>query len=76
MVKYIQEMVDAKLAEIKGQKNLYEIGWVVSVREYILEVSGLEGACFYERVKVAGRSEGYVISIRKNSVMVALVKKE
>ena len=76
MGKYIQEMVDAKLAEIKGQKNLYEIGWVVSVREYILEVSGLEGACFYERVKVAGRSEGYVISIRKNSVMVALVKKE
>jgi F-type H+-transporting ATPase subunit alpha len=75
MGKYIQDMVNAKLAEIKGQKNLYEVGWVVSVKEYILEVNGLEGATFYERVIVAGKSEGYVISIRKNSVMVALVKR-
>lgn len=76
MGKYIEEMIDARLAEIKEEKNLYEVGWVVSVREYILEVSGLEGAGFYERVVVAGSSEGYIISIRKNSVMVALVKKE
>lgn len=75
MGKYIEEMVNAKLAEIKEERNLYEVGWVVSVREYILEVNGLEGASFYERVIVAGKSEGYVINIRKNSVMVALLKK-
>lgn len=76
MGKYIEEMIDAKLAEIKEEKNLYEVGWVVSVREYILEVNGLDGASFYEKVIVAGRAEGYVINIRKNSVMVALLKRD
>lgn len=75
MGKYVEELVTNKLNEIKSRSNEYEVGRIVSVREYILEVSGLEGACFYERVLISGKSEGYVISIRRNSVMVALVKK-
>ena len=76
MGKYVEELVTSKLQEIKSRSNEYEVGRVMSVREYILEVSGLENACFYERVIVSGKSEGYVIGIRRNSVMVALVKKE
>ena len=75
MGKYVEELVMNKLQEIKSRSNEYEVGRVVSVREYILEVSGLENAAFYERVQVSGKSEGYVIGIRRNSVMVALVKK-
>lgn len=76
MGKYVEELVTNKLQEIRSRSNEYEVGHVISVREYILEVSGLEGASFYERVIVSGKSEGYVIGIRRNSVMVALIRKK
>jgi F-type H+-transporting ATPase subunit alpha len=75
MGKYVEDLVTNKLNEIKSRSNEHEVGRIISVREYILEVSGLEDVRFYERVIVAGKSDGYVISIRRNSVMVALVKK-
>ena len=75
MGKYVEELVADKLEQIRNRSNEYEAGRVISVREYILEVSGLEKAAFYERVIVSGTSEGYIISIRRNSVIVALVKK-
>ncbi len=75
MGNYVEELVTNKLNEIKSGGGRYEVGHIVSVREYILEVSGLEGVRFYERVLVSGKSEGYVIGIRRSSVMVALVKK-
>ena len=75
MGKYVEELVTGKLNEIRTRNNEYEAGRITSIREYVLEVSGLEKASFYERVLVSGTSEGYIISIRRNSVMVALVKK-
>lgn len=75
MGKYVEELVTGKLNEIRTRNNEYESGRITSIREYVLEVSGLEKASFYERVIVSGTSEGYIISIRRNSVMVALVKK-
>ncbi len=75
MGRYVEELVSNKIEEIRSRSNGYETGRVISIREYILEVSGLEGAAFYERVLVPGRAEGYVIGIRRSSVMVALVKK-
>ena len=75
MGKYVEELVTGKLNEIRTRNNEYEAGRITSIREYVLEVSGLEKASFYERVIVSGTSEGYIISIRRNSVMVALVKK-
>ena len=75
MGKYVEDLVTGKLNEIRTRNNEYEAGRITSIREYVLEVSGLEKASFYERVIVSGTSEGYIISIRRNSVMVALVKK-
>jgi F-type H+-transporting ATPase subunit alpha len=75
MGNYVEELVANKLNAIKTGRNEYEIGRIISVREYIIEVSGLENARFYERVTVSGHSEGYVISIRRNSVIVAIVKR-
>ena len=51
MGKYVEELVTSKLQEIKSRSNEYEVGRVMSVREYILEVSGLENACFYDNEK-------------------------
>lgn len=76
MGNYVEELVTNKLNEIKSRNNEYEVGHIISVREYILEVSGLEGAAFHERVIVSGSSEGYVIAIRRSSVVVALVQQK
>ena len=48
MGKYVEELVTGKLNEIRTRNNEYEAGRIISIREYVLEVSGLEKASFYE----------------------------
>jgi len=74
MSTYIENLVNAKLRNMKSLSSTYEIGHVRKVRDYILEVSGLESVGFYERVTVADHSVGYVTGISKNSVTVALLQ--
>ena len=42
MSTYIENLVNAKLKNMKSLSNTYEIGHVRKVKDYILEVSGLE----------------------------------
>lgn len=74
MSDYIEMLVNAKLRAMKTSNNVYERGRVTKVHDYILEVSGLESASFYERVVIGGRSLGYVNAINRDSVTVAVVK--
>lgn len=74
MGKYLEERIARKLEEIHSQDNIYQVGRVTSVKEYILEVSGLENAAFMERVRIGSRSSGYVSAIRRHSCMVAVVE--
>lgn len=73
MSKYMEDLISKKIQDIKADRNVYEVGRVIAVREYILEVSGLEHVSFMERVKIGRRSEGYVNAIRRHTVMVAVV---
>ena len=75
MSEYIENLVNEKLQSMKRSENIFEQGRVIKVCEYILEVSGLESVGFYERVIVSGKSIGYVTGISRDSVTVALVKK-
>ena len=75
MSTYIENLVNAKLRNMKDMKNIYEVGYVSKVKDYILEVVGLEQVGFYERVVIANHSVGYVTAIGKNSVMVALLQR-
>ena len=72
---FIENLVNAKLRNMKNMNNVYEVGRVTKVKDYILEVVGLESVGFYERVVVANHSVGYVTSIGKNSVMVAMLQR-
>lgn len=72
---FIEGLVNAKLRNMKEMNNVYEVGQVVKVKDYILEVSGLENVGFYERVIISNYSVGYVTAIKKNTVMVALLQK-
>lgn len=75
MSEFIENLVNAKLRNMKNMNNVYEVGYVSKVKDYILEVVGLESVGFHERVVIANHSVGYVTAIGKNSVMVALLQK-
>ena len=75
MSDYIANLVNEKLQSMKRMENVYEQGKVAKIRDYVLEVSGLESVGFYDRVLISGNSVGYVTGISRDSVTVALVKK-
>ena len=73
MGRHMDELITRKIEEIQKQNNVYQVGRVTSVKEYILEVAGLEEAAFMEKVKIGAGGIGYVSSIRRHSCMVAVV---
>ncbi|MCD7807497.1 MAG: F0F1 ATP synthase subunit alpha [Lachnospiraceae bacterium] len=72
MEQYIQDMIEQKKQMRPTAENMREVGCVVSVQGYILEVNGLDHVMFNERVIIGRHSEGYVNNIRRSSVMVAV----
>ena len=74
MGEYIKNQVDRKIEEIKAKKNVYEVGLVTSVTEYILTVKGLENVAYMDRVLIGGKAEGYVNSIRQTDIRVTVVR--
>ncbi len=70
----INVILDEKIKKIKEKTNVYTMGKVTLVRDYVIEASGLEGVAYFERVLVGDNNEGYVDSINKNSVVIALTK--
>lgn len=75
MGNYINDLVKNKLEEIKSQENVYSIGRVSKIQGYILEVSGLDNATYFEEVRIGSHSFGYVNAIFPNYINVAVIKK-
>lgn len=74
MSQQIDKLVEKKVKAIQNGENVYEIGRVTKAEGYVLEVDGLSGVGFFERVRIGDKAEGYVTDIRRNSIGVALVK--
>ncbi|MDR0350186.1 MAG: hypothetical protein LBH64_01380 [Coriobacteriales bacterium] len=70
----LNDSITEKVAAIKEGKNVYQVGRVTRMRNYIVEVSGLEEVGYFERVVIADKAEGYVSRIGKYTVTVELVK--
>lgn len=70
----VDDLITKKITAIKDNQNIYEVGHVTWVKDFIVEVSGLEGAFFFERVTISNKAEGYVDFIGRNSVTIALTK--
>lgn len=70
----ISEILNKKIDDIKNGTNVYSTGRVRMVREYIVEVTGLDDVSYFEKVQIGEGSEGYVDAIRRDSVLVALTK--
>ncbi len=74
MGRYMDDLITRKIKQIQQENNVYQVGRVTSVKEYMVEVSGLEEAAFMERVQIGSASFGYVSAIRRSSVMVAVTE--
>lgn len=72
----LDKEVERKMNDISTGKNVFGIGKVVTVKEFILVIIGLENVMFYEKINIADKAIGYVVNILENSVYVALLKKE
>lgn len=65
--------LNESIDNIKNNNNVYTVGKVIKVNEYIIEVSGLNDISFYEKVNVDDKANGYVFGIYPDRVIVALV---
>ncbi len=72
----INSTIEEKIASIKAGNNVHATGQVRLVREYIAEVTGLEGVGYFERVLIGDHAEGYVDAVRRDCVLVALTHVE
>ena len=69
MNSYVDEVVRKKIDDIEAGKNVFEMGRVRNVQSYMLEISGMENAAYFDRVIIespgAGQvAEGYVDRIK------------
>ena len=71
---YVSKIVDDKVATIKRMKNIYGVGKIVSIKDFIIEVVGLESVSFNEVVKIDNKGLGYVIQMKPNRVNIAILK--
>lgn len=74
MERTINSIIDEKIKQIKTGTNAYSTGRVRLVREYIVEATGLDDACYFERVMVGDHAEGYVDAVRQDCVLIALTR--
>ncbi len=74
MSTHIEDLLNQKIEKIKSNENVFDTGKVIRVKEYIIEVSGLENVKYFEKVNIWEKGMGYVNQINENSVTVAIVK--
>lgn len=72
----ISENLQKKIADMKTGKNVYSIGKVTAINGIILEVTGLENVSYFERVELPEKAFGYVDTIGRKTVKVALMHQD
>lgn len=75
MENYVENLVNSRIEEIKRKDNIYAMGRVSKIQDYVLEVRGLEEVAYFEEVIIGNGSKGYVNGISENYVNVAVAKK-
>lgn len=71
---HIEDLVNEKIEQIKNNENIFDSGKVIKIKDYIIEVEGLENVTYFEKVIIWEKGMGYVNQINENSVTVAIVK--
>lgn len=74
MSTHIDELINKKIEQIKSNNNVFDAGEVISVKDYIIEVAGLENVAYFEKVTIWEKGMGYVNQIKERTVTIAIVK--
>ena len=69
----LTKSLNETVTNIKNNENIYNIGKVLKVNDYNIEVTGLNDISFYEEVNISDKAYGYVFGIYTDRVIVALV---
>ena len=69
-----KDVVDLKIDKINNNDNVFGMGYVTKVNDYILEANGLEEVTYFEKVVIKGKATGYVTKINPSSVIIALLE--
>lgn len=73
---HINDLINEKISKIKEKNNVFDSGKVIKIKDYTIEVMGLENVTFFEKVIIMGKGMGYVNAIHEHSVTVAVVKED
>lgn len=72
----IREEIDEKVFNINNSSNVMEVGRVIRIQEFMVEVVGLDSVNFFETVNIADKAFGYVTAIKRNVVVVAITRED
>lgn len=70
---YVDSLIQEKMDSIKKNSNVYGVGKVTKVKDFIIEVVGLENAAFYEKINIANKAIGYVTKLESNHAIIAVL---
>lgn len=73
---YVDKFIEDKLINMTSKNNVFSVGRVTKIKDYILEVTGLDDVSFFEKVNIANKALGYIIKLENNYVIVSLLYKE
>ena len=60
METHIKNLVNEKVEKIKSKNNIFDSGKVIKIKDYIVEVAGLENVMYFEKVIIMEKGMGYV----------------
>lgn len=67
--------VNDQINKIKNNENKYTMGSITYIQNYIIHVTGLDDAFFFEKVVIGNNSIGYVTKIEATHCVIAIIKK-
>ena len=74
MDSYVDDKLEKQIQSINTNSNIYEVGKVIEIKDFIINVSGLDNVMFYEKITIEDKAFGYVNYIGSNFISVALLK--
>ena len=75
MQENVSDVISKKIDYIANKNNIYHSGKVIKINEFVVEVSGLSNAFYFEKVFIGSEDNiGYVDKIEPNKIILSLVK--
>lgn len=67
--------IEEKFTKIKNKTNVYGVGKIINIKDFLVEIIGLDDVSFYEKINLANKAIGYVTKINANSIYVSILSK-